>query len=246
VSARAAAAGSRLRAARAEHGIGPVIAHSSYLINLASPDDALWRKSVEAFVFELLWANSLELPCVVLHPGAYTTSCEKAGLRRVIRALNEVYRRTPGVETCCLLENTAGQGTCLGGPFEHLATILAGVAHPQRLGVCLDTCHAFAAGYPLQTRADYLQTMRLLDQAVGLDRVKAIHLNDSKRELGSRVDRHEQIGLGQLGTESFAHLLNDRRLRHIPMYLETPKGDEPQTGKPWDQVNLERLRALVT
>ncbi len=234
-----------LREAKQHSGIEHVIAHSSYLINLASPDEQLWMQSTEAFVFELLWAHELEIPYVVLHPGAFTTSSEAAGLRRVIRALNEVHRQARDVSTICLLENTAGQGTCLGCKFEHLATILEGVKQPDRLAICFDTCHAFAAGYPLQARADYLQTMRRLDQLVGLQRLKAVHLNDSKRELGSRVDRHEHIGQGALGFEPFEHLLNDRRVRHIPMYLETPKGEDPDSQEPWDVVNLRRLRELV-
>lgn len=234
-----------LLAAKQRYGIQDVISHSSYLINLASPDKELWKKSLDAFVIELQRAEQLGIPYVVLHPGAYTTSSEKAGLRRVIRALNEVHRRTRGIAAMCLLENTAGQGTCLGCEFEHLATILDGVNAPERLGVCFDTCHAFAAGYPLGTRKEYLSTMRQLNQLVGIDRVKAIHLNDSKRELGSHVDRHEHIGRGCLGPKPFAHLLNDRRFRKIPMYLETPKGEDPKTKKPWDTINLRRLRRMI-
>ncbi len=231
--------------ARAQYQIEHVIAHSSYLINLASPDRELWKKSIDAFVVELQRAERLRIPYVVLHPGAYTTSTEKSGLRRVVRALNEVHRQTRDTTAQCLLENTAGQGTCLGCRFEHLATVLDGVKDPERLGICFDTCHAFAAGYPLQTKQEYLATMRSLQQLVGLDRVKAFHLNDSKRELGARVDRHEHIGKGHLGPQPFSHLLNDRRFRNVPMYLETPKGEDPKTKKPWDVVNLRRLRRLI-
>ncbi len=194
---------------------------------------------------ELQRAARLKIPYVVLHPGAYTSSSEEAGLQRVIRALDEVQRQTRDLDATCLLENTAGQGTCLGWRFEQLATLLDGVQDPERLGVCFDTCHAFAAGYAMATEPEYRQTMRQLQQLVGLERIKAIHVNDSKREFGSRVDRHEHIGRGQVGIQAFARLLNDRRFRKIPMYLETPKGDDPKTKKPWDVINLRQLRRLV-
>jgi deoxyribonuclease-4 len=236
----------QLSAARAESGLRHLIAHSSYLINLASPDRALWKKSLDALVVELLRAARLSIPYVVLHPGAHTSSTEAAGLRRVVRALDEVDRQTRDVNATCLLENTAGQGTCLGWRFEQLAALLDGVRNPERLGVCFDTCHAFAAGYAMATEPEYRQTMRQLKQLVGLHRIKAIHVNDSKRELGSRVDRHEHIGRGKIGIQAFARLLNDRRFRKIPMYLETPKGDDPKTRRPWDAINLRQLRRLVS
>ena len=222
-----------------------VIAHASYLINLASPDESLWKKSLDAFVLELRRAEHLGIPYLVLHPGAYTSSSERAGLRRVARALNETHRRTRRLKAKCLLENTAGQGTCLGHRFEHLAAILAQVKAPERLGICFDTCHAFSAGYPLQTREGYADTMRQLDDLVGLEHVKAIHLNDSKRPLGSRVDRHEHIGRGFMGAKSFTCLLSDARVNGIPMYLETPKGEHPETRKPWDTINLRKVRRLA-
>jgi deoxyribonuclease-4 len=227
----------------AEHGIAHPIAHDSYLINLAAPDEELWRKSIEAFRIELLRAEQLGIPYVVTHPGAFTTSSEEVGLARVIAALDEVHAQTRGIAAQCLLENTAGQGSCLGCRFEHLATILDGVKDPERLGVCIDTCHTFAAGYPLGTKKEYQATMRSLDKTVGLTMVKAFHLNDSKRELGSRVDRHEHIGQGKLGLEPFRLLLNDRRFRRIPMYLETPKGKEGSIEL--DVVNLATLRGLI-
>lgn len=225
-----------------ECGISHPIAHDSYLINLASHDDALWRKSVDAFVVEMQRAEQLGLAYVVTHPGAFVGGTEGSGIERVVQALDEVHRRTPGLRTKCLLENTAGQGTCLGWRFEQLAAILEGVAEPERLGVCLDTCHLFAAGYPLIERQDYLATMRAFDKLIGLDRVQAFHLNDSKKELGSRVDRHEHIGRGKLGVEPFRHLLHDRRFREVPMYLETPKGKE--RGEELDVINLRTLRSL--
>ncbi|MHB8971448.1 MAG: deoxyribonuclease IV [Pirellulaceae bacterium] len=235
----------QLSAAMVESGLRHLLAHSSYLINLASPERALWNKSIDALVVELQRAERLSIPYVVLHPGAYTSSSEEAGLRQVIRALDEVQRQTRDLDATCLLENTAGQGTCLGWRFEQLATLLEGVQAPERLGVCFDTCHAFAAGYALATEPAYRQTMRQLQRLVGLDRIKAVHVNDSKREFGSRVDRHEHIGRGQVGIQAFARLLNDRRFQKIPMYLETPKGEDPQTKKPWDEINLRQLRRLV-
>ncbi len=232
----------RFAAALAEHQIRHPLAHSSYLINLAAPDPALWSKSVEAFAEELRRAAALGIPYVVLHPGAYTTTDEPTGLKAVVRALNEVHAQTRGVASKCLLETTAGQGTCLGCRFEQLATILEKVEDPDRLGVCFDTCHVFAAGYPLGPEQEYQATMSEFDRIIGLEKIKAFHLNDSKRELGSRVDRHEHIGHGHLGLEPFRLLLNDPRFRDIPMYLETPKGDHE--GRTWDAINLETLRSL--
>jgi deoxyribonuclease-4 len=234
----------KFRAALADSGITHPIAHDSYLINLASPDEALWEKSVEALAVELLRAEKLGLAYVVAHPGAFTTSTEQDGIARVVQALDAVHRRTEGIGARVLLENTAGQGTNLGWRFEHLAAIIAGVKHSDRLGVCIDTCHTFAAGYPLGTSKEYRATIDELDRVVGLTRVKAFHLNDSKQPLGSRVDRHEHIGRGQLGLEPFRHLLRDPRFRQMPMYLETPK--EEQDGEAMDVVNLRTLRGLVS
>lgn len=233
----------RFRQALDEHGISHPLIHDSYLINLASPEAALWKHSIDAMVVELERADALGIPYVVAHPGAYVSSSEEAGLARIAAALDEVHRQTPDVAAQCLLETTAGQGTNLGWRFEQLAAILDRLNHPDRVGICIDTCHLFAAGYPLAPLKAYLKTIRELDRAVGLKRVKAIHLNDSKRELGSRVDRHEHIGKGHLGLEPFRLLLNDRRLRRVPMYLETPKGE--RNGKHWDKINLRTLRKLV-
>jgi deoxyribonuclease-4 len=236
-------AAERFRAALAELGIAHPLSHDSYLINLASADGELWKKSIDAFVIELLRAERLGIPFVVTHPGAYTSGTESKGLARVVMALNEVDRQTRGMAVRCLLETTAGQGTCLGWKFEQLAMVLAKVKNPDRLGVCVDTCHVFAAGYPLAAASGYRRTMRQLDQTIGLSQIKAFHLNDSKRELGSRVDRHAHIGRGQIGVEGFRNLLNDRRFRGIPMYLETPKGQE--NGVELDVINLATLRGLL-
>jgi deoxyribonuclease-4 len=233
----------RFRGALRELRIEHPISHSSYLINLASPDRALWKKSIDAFAVELQRADQLGIPYVVLHPGAFTTSSEAKGLRRVAKALDEVHAQTSDLDARCLLETTAGQGTNLGWRFEHLATILDSVRDPARLGVCFDTCHVFAAGYALAPKKDYLATMREFNKLVGLKQIKAFHLNDSKRERGSRIDRHEHIGRGEMGREPFRHLLQDRRFRRIPMYLETPKGEEK--GRPLDVINLRLLRRLA-
>jgi deoxyribonuclease-4 len=224
-------------------GIRHPIAHDSYLINLASPDPALWAKSVDGFRIELLRAEKLGIGYVVTHPGAFTVSTEQQGIERVIEALDAVHRQTPKLRARTLLENTAGQGTCLGWRFEHLAAIIAGVAEPERVGVCIDTCHCFAAGYSLENKTHYNATILELDRFIGLERVKALHINDSKRPLGSRVDRHEHIGRGQLGLEPFRHLLNDPRFRETPMYLETAK--EQEDGEEMDVVNLRTLRSLI-
>jgi deoxyribonuclease-4 len=231
-----------LRACELSHPL----AHDSYLINLAAPDHELWVKSIDSFVMELLRAEKLGIPHLVTHPGAYTTSSEEAGLARVVAALDETHRQCRGIRAVTLLEVTAGQGSCLGHRFEHLAEILDRVQDPERLAVCLDTCHLFAAGYPLAPQKDYAATMRKLNRILGVKLVKAIHLNDSKRELGSRVDRHEHIGKGHIGLEGFRLLLNDARFSKVPMYLETPKEEngEPK-GLELDRMNLTVLRSLV-
>jgi len=232
----------KFRQAVVQASLKHLVAHDSYLINLASPNDTLWKRSVDAFVDELRRADSLGIPFVVTHPGAYTESSEKRGIRRIIRALNEVHRQTRDLSAKCLLETTAGQGTCLGWKFEQLAAILDGVKEPDRLDVCFDTCHVFAAGYPMGTERDYRQTMREFNRLIGVKRIRVFHVNDSRRELGSRVDRHAHIGRGEMGLEPFQHLLKDRRFRKVPMILETPKGTED--GVDLDQINLNTLRAL--
>jgi deoxyribonuclease-4 len=193
---------------------------------------------------ELQRASQLGINYVVVHPGAHTAQTEQEGIDAVIRAIDEIHRRAPRVSAQMLLETTAGQGTCLGCRFEHLGTAINRVQQPDRLGICVDTCHLFAAGYPLSDRSDYLRTLRDLDRIVGIERIKAFHLNDSKKELGSRVDRHEHIGRGKIGLAAFEHLLNDRRFRQVPMYLETPK-ETNEDGEEWDIVNLRTLRGLI-
>ncbi len=219
-------------------------AHDSYLINLASPDEALYRKSIEAFLVEVQRAERLGLRYLVTHPGAHVDSGAEAGLARVAAALDEVHRRCPGFRVKVLLETTAGQGSTLGHRFEHLATLLERVAEPKRLGVCLDTCHVFAAGYALFPEAEYRATMRAFDKLIGLKRLLVFHVNDSLKPFGSRVDRHAHIGQGQIGREAFRLLVNDPRFRNRPMILETPKEGPDETDM--DEVNLRVLRELLS
>lgn len=231
------------RDALAARGIGRTLIHDSYLINLASPDDDLWEKSVAALRVELERAALLGVPWVVFHPGSYTTSDEAAGIDRVIAGLDRLDAVLQTVGGGLLLETTAGQGTNLGRTFEQLGAMLDGVRDSTRLGVCVDTCHIFAAGYPLGTPAEYAKTFAALDAAVGLGRIRAFHLNDSVKGLGSRVDRHADIGGGMLGLEPFRLLLADPRFADVPMYLETPKGT-PDDGTR-DRHNLSVLRDLL-
>jgi deoxyribonuclease-4 len=230
-------------AARKRTGISRLIAHDCYLINLASPNDSLYRQSVEAFVVEMERAEAFGLDGLVTHPGACVGCTEEEGLRRVAKALDEVHQRCPGFHVRVLLENTAGQGTSLGHRFEHLAEIIRLTNEPERIGVCVDTCHLFAAGYPLAPVKAYKATWKEFDRIVGLAKIEAFHLNDSKKTLGSRVDRHAHIGRGEMGLEPFRLLLNDRRFRKLPMLLETEKGEE--NGEELDAINLHTLRSLV-
>ena len=220
-------------------GIGPVVAHSAYLINLAAPDDTLYEKSIQACLDELQRCEVLGLPYLVIHPGAHMGTGEARGLQRISAAIDRIHRQTPKMQAAITLEVTAGQGTVLASKFEHLATILDQVEEPERLGFCLDTCHLLAAGYDFRTRQGYEQMMQGWDDLVGIERIRVIHLNDSKKDLGSHVDRHEHIGQGFIGTQGFAWLLNDRRLADLPMILETPKDDNA------DVRNLATLRSLM-
>ncbi len=227
----------------AASGIGPVVAHDCYLVNLAAPRVSMWKRSVAAFREELERAERLGIPYLVAHPGSHGGAGESEGIRRVAEALNVLHAGLPregGVQV--LLETTAGQGTSLGYRFEQLAAILALVDETDRVGVCLDTCHVFAAGYDLRSPDGYRKTMDELEACLGLARLKAIHLNDSKGDLGSRLDRHDHIGEGRLGLASFRRILNDPRARRVPMILETPKGDDDVRA---DRRNLARLRRLL-
>jgi deoxyribonuclease IV len=234
---------SRFQEVVREHDLRLPISHSSYLINLAAPAAELREKSVDAMVVELQRAEALGLTDVVVHPGSFTTATEEEGLRHILVSLESTLARTEGLKVGILLENTAGQGTNLGWKFEHLAYLLAESGFPSRLGVCFDTCHAFAAGYRFGTAAEYRRMWNEFDQTIGLEHLRALHLNDSKRECGSRVDRHEHIGQGHLGLEAFWRVMRDKRLAHLPMFLETPKGEVD--GVEHDTKNLGILRELA-
>ncbi len=232
----------RFRARLREAGIRSVVAHDSYLINLASPDDALWEKSIAAFREELERCELLGIPYLVTHPGACGEAGEEVGIRRVAEALNRLHDDLPGYQVKTLLEITAGQGTTLGYRFEQLAAITERVRIPERVAYCFDTCHAFAAGYELRTPEGYAATMEEFDRILGLNRLLVFHLNDSKRDLGSRIDRHEHIGKGMIGLDGFRHLVNDPRFREHPGLLETEKSPDLHE----DVENLRILRSLVS
>ncbi len=230
----------RFCAAHQDFGACPLLAHDSYLINLGSPDEALWEKSIAAFAVELERCQQLGISYLVTHPGAHVGSGEDAGLERVGAALRRLLAAGTGGATTILQETTAGQGTALGHRFEHLGRLIELTDGHPRVGVCLDTCHVLAAGYDFRTPAGYATTFDRFNQLVGLDRLKAFHLNDSKTDLGSHVDRHTHIGEGFIGLEGFRLLLNDQRFQHHPMVLETPK--EPDESA--DITNLQTLRGL--
>lgn len=222
-------------------GAEAVVAHDSYLINLGSPDADRWRQSVEAFTDELRRCDQLGIPYLVAHPGAHMGAGEDTGLARVAEGLIAALAQTE--RAMVLLETTAGQGTYLGHRFAHLGRLLELVPDPlnARLGVCFDTCHAFVAGYDLGTPEGYAATWDEFAREVGFDRLKALHLNDAKKPLGSRVDRHEHLGKGQIGREGFRLLMNDPRLAGKPLLLETPKGDDCAE----DRENMAFLRGLL-
>ncbi len=218
------------------------IGHDSYLINLGSPDKRLWEKSINAFLEELERAEALELPCLVMHPGSHKGAGDAAGLSSVSKALNHLLKKTSGFHVKILLENTAGQGAALGSRFKHLQQLIENSVAPDRLGVCLDTCHAFVAGYDLRGPRRYEMVMDKLDNTVGIAKVGAIHLNDAMKGLGQRVDRHQHIGRGMIGRECFRLIMNDRRFEDVPKLIETPKEWD---GEEMDPINLGFLRSLV-
>jgi len=234
-----------------------VVCHASYLINLASPDRDLWKKSVAMMTTEIERCQALRIRYLVHHPGAFTTSSEQEGIERIADAYAKILKSTSGYDTICCLENTVGSGSNLGRTFEQLADlrlrILDRTDDPDRIGFCLDTCHAHAGGYDMSTRASAELALTLFDQTCGLDNLRVVHINDSKGELGSRRDRHAHIGEGTLarGTShkalrasGFCAIMNHPRLTAIPKILETPKEDTP-AGTPMDTINLRRLRRLV-
>jgi deoxyribonuclease-4 len=230
--------------------IRPVFAHNSYLINVAAADSVLRRKSIDALREELDRAEMLGLDGLIMHPGSYTSGTEAGGLRLIADALADVLASRPEMRTRLLLEHTAGQGTNLGHRFEHLAEIIDLLGGSPRVGVCLDTCHLLTAGYDVCSGEGYRETFRQFGTIVGFSRLTAFHLNDSKKPCGSRVDRHEHIGKGCLGLAPFRRLVNDPRFTKLPMLLETPKVDTPQSRRlsdvdPFDKMNLRTLRRLL-
>jgi len=229
------------RKLRGESRLRSVLAHDSYLINLASPDQDLWNRSILALCDELGRSEKLGLDFLVAHPGAHLKSGENEGIRRISQAIDLIHQKTVGFSVKIALETTAGQGSNLGYRFEQLRDMISGCQHPEKLAVCLDTCHVFAAGYDIRDEECYQQTLQSFDETIGLERLAVIHLNDSKRELGSRVDRHNHIGHGQIGERAFKLIMNDRRMAFIPKILETPKGDDDS----WDGKNLRKLESLL-
>jgi deoxyribonuclease-4 len=218
-----------------------IFAHANYLINLAATNPQFHANSLRALSEELTRADQFELPFLVLHPGAHLDAGEEAGLNKIVSSIDKVFRKLPKVKTRIALETTAGQGSCLGHTFEQIAYVIENVRQPERLCVCLDTAHVFAAGYDIENETEIRKTFRQFDRTIGLGRLAAIHLNDSKTARGSRVDRHEHIGQGKIGLNAFRFIMRDRRFGRIPKVLETPKGKELRE----DVQNLKTLRALV-
>ena len=226
---------------QAETGIVTVIAHDSYLFNLGSPDTRLRKRSIRAFVDEMERCETLSIPYLIAHPGAHMGVGEEDGIKTIARSLDEIHAGCPGYKVRIALEITAGQGTSLGYRFEQIRDIIDATRESDRLRVCFDTEHAFAAGYDICTREGYEGTFFEFDEIIGLDLLAAFHLNDSKKEFHSRVDRHEHIGKGHIGLEAFRLLMNDLRFWGIPMCLETPKGPDLKE----DRENLTLLRSLI-
>jgi len=218
-----------------------VFGHANYLINLAATNPQFHANSIRALAEELVRADQLELPFLVLHPGAHLGAGEEPGLKKIADSVDEVFRKIPKVKTKIALEITAGQGSCIGHRFEHLAHIIANVREPERLRVCLDTAHLFAAGYQIGSESGVRTTFHDFDRVIGRNRLVAIHVNDSKTGLGSRVDRHEHIGKGRIGLDAFRFIMRSPRFSKIPKVLETPKGKDLAE----DVMNLKTLRALA-
>ncbi|HEX2835930.1 MAG TPA: deoxyribonuclease IV [Thermoanaerobaculia bacterium] len=221
--------------------VQPLLTHASYLINLATTNAEFHRKSLEAMADELDRAERLGIHAVVLHPGAHLGAGVDQAIDQIARSFDRIHRKLKSHRVVTLLETAAGQGSCVGCTFEELGRMLKLVDDPSRLGICIDTCHVFAAGYDLRTREGYERAIAEVEEHVGIENVGAFHLNDSKKPLGSRVDRHEHIGKGELGLEPFRFLLNDARFTRIPKVLETPKPVEHES----DRENLRVLRSLI-
>ncbi|MFH2035454.1 MAG: deoxyribonuclease IV [Candidatus Zixiibacteriota bacterium] len=222
-------------------GVKVVCAHDSYLINLGTPNDELYQKSIDAFKIELERCHILGIPNLVMHPGSHVGSGEEAGLKRVAEAFNRIFDQLPECKTSICIETTAGQGTNLGYKFEHLAAIIDMVENKNLMAVCFDTCHTFAAGYDLTDPNKFKATLKEFDDILGLKNLNIMHINDSKKPHGSKKDRHEHIGEGEMGLEPFRNVMNERRLNKVPKILETPKGPDLKE----DIENLKILRSLI-
>lgn len=231
----------RFREAAAASAVRPVIAHAAYLINLCAKNPAVLQKSRAGFEDELRRCEQLGVHALVLHPGAHLGEGEEAGLRKIAESLNAIHERTRDVKVLTTLETTAGQGTTLGYRFEHLREIIDRVEDQSRMAVCFDTCHLFAAGYPIHTPDGWNEVIRTFDDIVGLQRLAVVHTNDSKKPFGSRLDRHEQIGEGMIGLEGFRMLMTDPRFFSVPKILETEKSEDMHE----DVENMRRLRSLL-
>ncbi len=222
-------------------GIAPVVSHDSYLINLCATNSEILKKSRAAFIDEVERCEALGIPLLNFHPGSHLGAGDGEGIKRICESLNIAHDTTKDFKTKSVLEATAGQGTNIGYKFEHLRAIIDGVENPERMAVCIDTCHIFAAGYDIGTEEGYEKTFQEFDSIVGLERLAAFHINDSKKGLGSRIDRHEHIGKGAIGLNGFRLLMNDTRFAHIPKILETPKSDDLHE----DVENMRALKNLI-
>lgn len=222
-------------------GLECILAHNCYLINLASPDEVIYKKSFNAMLDEIERASNLKITNLIIHPGSHVGSGMTQGIQKIASSLKLLLEKTKGKRVCILLETTAGQGTGIGHRFEQLAEIIMEVKDKNRVGVCLDTAHIFAAGYDIRTKRAYQNTLKEFDRILGLNRIKAVHVNDSRKSLGSRIDRHEHIGKGFIGLDAFRFIMNDERFREVPKILETPKDPCDK----YDKRNLRILRNLV-
>ncbi len=225
-------------------GFANMVSHASYLINLGTANDELWEKSIAAFADEMRRCDQLNIRNLVIHPGAHVGAGEEAGIARVVTALNRLINDPANGRVTICLETTAGQGSSLGCRFEHLAAMIAGTTQKDRIGICVDTCHILAAGYDVRTADSTRAVLAELDRIIGIERVKAWHLNDSKKPFASRVDRHDHIGRGHVGLAAFGVICSDPRFAQVPKILETPK-DQAPNGRDWDELNLELLEKFA-